>query len=200
MNKPANTSIKLLDEIQHRWSPRAFSDKMVESGKLEKIFEAARWSASCFNEQPWRFLTGIKGQGNAWDKIFDSLSEWNQRWCEPVPVLVLLVSKKTFSQNGKPNDWADYDLGQTAAYISIQAMAEGLFVHQMAGFNENLITASLNIPNDFKVKTVMAIGYYGEVDSLPEDYRKSEQATRSRKELSEITFSERWQNPADFLQ
>ncbi|MEJ2545759.1 MAG: nitroreductase family protein, partial [Calditrichaceae bacterium] len=76
MNKPADTSLKILNEIKNRWSPRAFSEKPVEYDKLERVFEAARWSASCFNEQPWRFIVGIKGHNNTWDKIFDSLSEW----------------------------------------------------------------------------------------------------------------------------
>jgi len=199
MNKPAQTSLKLLEEIKNRWSPRAFSDKPVESDKLERIFEAARWSASCFNEQPWRFLIGIKGQDNAWDKIFGSLSEWNQTWCKSVPVLVLLVAKKTFSQNQKPNNWATYDLGQAAAYISMQAMAEGLYVHQMAGFDTVKAQKSFKIPHNFEIKTIIAIGYYGEINTLPENIQKSETADRNRKDLKTMVFHREWEKSADFI-
>ena len=199
MNKPANTSLNILDEIKNRWSPRAFSEKPVEHDKLERVFEAARWSASCFNEQPWRFFVGIKGQGNTWDKIFNSLGEWNQKWCKSVPVLVALICKKSFSRNDKFNAWAEYDLGQAAAYISVQAMAEGLFVHQMAGFNEDEARKVLSIPDDFKIKSVVAIGYYGNPDGLPEDMLKSEEGARSRKDLSTLVFSDDWDIPAMFL-
>jgi nitroreductase len=199
MNKPATTSLNILDEIKNRWSPRAFNEKTVETDKLERIFEAARWSASSFNEQPWRFLVGIKNQGKSWDNIFESMSKWNQTWCKSVPVLVLLVTKKTFSHNNKFNAWASYDLGQTAAYISIQAMAEGLYVHQMAGFDQDKVRNTLSIPDDFEIKTVIAIGYYGDANRLPQDIRKSELSTRSRKELSKIVFSNKWDEQAEFL-
>ena len=199
MNKPANTTLKILDEIKNRWSPRAFSEKPVEPEKLERVFEAARWSASCFNEQPWRFLVGIKGQDSVWDKIYGSLSEWNQKWCKSVPVLILLVSKNKFSRNNKFNAWAEYDLGQAAAYISIQAMKAGLYTHQMAGFNQTKARELLSIPDDFALKTVMAIGYYGNADVLPQDMQKSEKGGRSRKELSAIVFSEQWNKKALFL-
>ena len=200
MNKPANTSLNILDEIKNRWSPRAFSEKPVEHDKLERVFEAARWSASCFNEQPWRFFVGIKGQGNTWDKIFNSLGEWNQKWCKSVPVLVLLVTKKSFTRNDKPNDFAEYDLGQTAAYLSIQAMKEGLFTHQMAGFNRIDARDSFAIPDEYILKTVMAIGYYGDAKNLPDDMRKTELGPRSRKALSSVVFDEQWDEPAGFLE
>ena len=147
MNKPAPTSLKLVEEIKNRWSPRAFSNKRIKPDKLERIFEAARWSASCFNEQPWRFLIGVKGQDDTWEKIFGTLAEGNQVWCESVPVLVMLITKKSFSHTNRVNKWAEYDLGQTAAYISIQAMTEGLYVHQMAGFDSALAQKSFSIPN-----------------------------------------------------
>lgn len=200
MEKPATTSLKILDEIKNRWSPRAFNEKPVEADKLERIFEAARWSASSFNEQPWRFLVGIKNKDTSWDNIFQSLSKWNQIWCKSVPILVSLVAKKTFSHNNKFNAWASYDLGQAAAYISVQAMAEGLYVHQMAGFDQNKIRITLSIPDDFEIKTVMAIGYYGDANKLPEDMQKSELKARSRKKLSEIVFSTEWAEPAELLQ
>ncbi len=199
MNKPATTSLKILPEIKNRWSPRAFSDKQVESEKLERIFEAARWSASCFNEQPWRFMVGIKDQDKSWDKIFKSLSEWNQTWCESVPVLVLLVSKKTFTHNNRANAWANYDLGQAAAYISVQAMAEGLYVHQMAGFDQDKARNGLFVPEGFEIKSVIAIGYYGDVNTLPEDIRNSERGARSRNDLSTMVFSDKWGEQTEFL-
>ena len=199
MNKPAPTVLKILNIIKNRWSPRAFSTKPIEPEKLERIFEAARWSASCFNEQPWRFLVGIKDKDETWEKIFDSLAEGNQIWCKSVPVLSLLIAKKTFSHNNRPNNWANYDLGQAAAYISIQALAEELFVHQMAGFDPEKVRKDFSIPNDFDIKAALAIGYYGDENSLPENVQKSELGARSRKELSTIVFSKEWGKTAEFI-
>ena len=199
MLKPANTSLNLLHEIKNRWSPRAFSSQLVEPEKLERIFEAARWSASCSNEQPWRFLVGIKNQDQAWTKILNSLNIGNQIWCKFAPVLVLLISKSNFTRNDRPNKWSNYDLGQSAAYLSVQATSEGLFVHQMAGFNAEKARSLLSIPDDFEVKTAMAIGYYGDAENLPEDKKTSEFADRSRKELKAMVYSGEWNRTADFI-
>jgi nitroreductase len=199
MIKPATTSIKILDEIKNRWSPRAFSNRQIEPEKLERIFEAARWSASCNNEQPWRFLIGIKDHDEAWQKIFDCLTAGNQVWCKSVPVLVLFISKKTFTRNDRQNKWSNYDLGQAAAYISIQAMAEGIYVHQMAGFDQDTARRAFSIPEDFEIKTAMAIGYYGDINIMPENIQKSEKDSRSRKDLSTMVFSGRWNEPAEFI-
>ena len=54
-----------------RWSPRSFSDRAVSSADLHKVFEAARWAASSYNEQPWRFLVGTCGS-DAYQKILDA--------------------------------------------------------------------------------------------------------------------------------
>jgi nitroreductase len=188
MTKIAETEHEILDIIKMRWSPRAFSNQQVPPSKLLNLFEAARWSASCFNEQPWRFIVGVKGENATWRKLFDTLSDANQSWCEEVPVLATLCSKKTFSHNNKSNDWHIYDLGQTAAYISLQAVAEGLYVHQMAGFDKKILSSNLDISDDFEPVTMMAIGYIGDPSKLPDKLQKSESASRIRKPLVDILF------------
>ena len=192
MNKEAVTPLKIHELIKKRWSPRAFSLQAVKTEKLRRLFEAARWSASCFNEQPWRFIVGLKNQGQAYEKIFETLVEGNKVWCKNVPVLTLLIAKKTFTHNGKANIWSSYDLGQAAAYISLQATAEGLFVHQMAGFDAAMARKLFSIPDNFVPLTVMAIGYLGSPDHLPEDLRKMEMAARLRLQSNKIIFNETW--------
>lgn len=198
MEKKANTNYDIHELLSRRWSPRAFQDKEIEPEKLLQLFEAARWSASCANEQPWRFIVGVKGHGQTYQKIWETLDEGNQVWCKLAPVLLLLVTKKTFERNGKPNAWAEYDLGQAAAHLSIQATAVGLHVHQMAGFNQALARVAFSVSDDYEVKTAMAIGYIGDPDLLPDYLKKREVAERSRKELRELVFSESW-NKVSFI-
>ncbi|NOX88899.1 MAG: nitroreductase family protein [Calditrichaeota bacterium] len=192
MDKSANTQPAVHELIRKRWSPRAFDNREVEPEKLERLFEAARWSASCFNEQPWRFIVGVRGRDETYSKIFGTLAEGNKIWCRHAPVLVLLAGKKLFSRNGKPNDWYLYDLGQAAAYISVQATAEGLYVHQMAGFDARKAQTLFRVPDDYRVFTAMAIGYLGNPEILPEDLKKSESAPRERIELKNLVFAEKW--------
>lgn len=91
---PASSGVK--DLILKRWSPRAFAAKPVSKHDLRKIFTAAAWAASSYNEQPWRYLLGIKDDpdhGEAYKKIFSSLMEVNQQWAQSAPVLYAAVAK-----------------------------------------------------------------------------------------------------------
>ncbi|MBN2425891.1 MAG: nitroreductase family protein [Calditrichaceae bacterium] len=188
MSKTAQTKYDILDIIKNRWSPVGFTGKPVSADTLEKLFEAARWSASCFNEQPWRFFVGIKNENRIWELIYNALSDGNKTWCIHVPVLVALCGKKEFSHNNKPNNWYTYDVGQSAAYISMQAMAEGLYVHQMAGFESEQLIKNLNIPENLKPLTIMAIGYKGSAENLPENLRKRDEEPRKRKLMEELIY------------
>ncbi len=119
MIKEINNPINVLSK--NRWSPRAFSDKIVEKDKLHSIMEAARWSASAFNEQPWRFLVAYKGE-ESYQNIIDTLVEFNQMWAKKAPVLILNCYRINLSRNGKHNQTAQYDLGQAVAHYTIEAI------------------------------------------------------------------------------
>lgn len=189
--KKAKTEYDIHDLIKNRWSPRAFADKAVEKDQLLKLFDAARWAASSFNEQPWRFIVGIKGE-ESYLKVRETLVEFNRDWSATAPVLLLAIGKKTFSKNGKPNKHSFYDTGQAMANFALQATADGLHIHQMAGFSAHKAIELFNIPDDFEPIAACALGYKGDPDQLDEKNKKSELSERSRKPLEEIVFEEEW--------
>ena len=129
--KLADTNYDIHDYLQTRWSPRTFSDKSLNIETIQRLFEAARWAASSYNEQPWRFTYGQKGT-DAYDKIFNCLGEFNQGWAKNAPVLVLTAIKEKFG-NGKDNYHALHDLGLATGNMTFQAQSEGIALHQMAG-------------------------------------------------------------------
>jgi nitroreductase len=184
------------DLILRRWSPRAYADKDVSAAELKKLFEAARWAASSSNEQPWRFLVGRRGDAT-YQKIFNALVEFNQSWAKTAPVLVLSVAKKTFTQKGAPNAYGLHDTGAATAILALQATADGLHSHSMAGFDKEQVRASFAIPTDYDIGSVTAIGYFGAPETLPEHLHKMEVSPRQRKPLEEFVFSD-WEKPAQF--
>jgi nitroreductase len=186
----------VLPIFHRRWSPRSFSDRDVSPEDLAKVFEAARWAASSFNEQPWRWLVG-KRNSTTYNKILDSLMPFNQAWAGNAPVLILGTAKTTFSHNGTPNRVALYDLGAASSYLTLQAAAVGLVTHQMAGFDQDKARKAFAIPEDFLVGAVIALGYQGVPASLTnEQMLAQEEAPRQRKPLSEIVLSS-WDSPAN---
>jgi len=195
MKKPAQTSVPLNPFAASRWSPRAFLDKPVEPDKLRALFEAARWSASGGNEQPWRFMVGIK-PGETWQHIFETLDEGNQAWNQTVPVLILAVGYTISAWDGNVSPYYRYDTGQAVAHLSIEAMHQGLHVHQMGGFSAGKARELLGIPADHDPIAVIAAGYIGEPSMLPEKLMQRELQERKRKSLGEIVFTGRFGEPA----
>jgi nitroreductase len=185
----------VLPVIHNRWSPRSFADKTVPVADLEKVFEAARWSASSYNEQPWRFLVGFKGDAT-YEKIYATLIGFNQAWAKSAPVLILGVASTKFAHNGQENRYGLHDLGAALSLLTLQAAELGLHTHSMGGFDYAAASAAFEIPADYVVGAVTALGYLGEPAALGnEQMIKTEEAPRTRKALSEIVLSA-WGVPA----
>ena len=124
-----------------------------------------------------------------WQKIFRTLDEGNQVWVKTVPVLILSIGKKVRGRRNSPYAHFQYDTGQSVAHLSLEATYQGLFVHQMAGFDPEMAVREFNIPPDHQPLTVIAIGYIGDPSSLPPDLKKSELSPRTRKDFDELVFS-----------
>ena len=180
MQKSADFTSPILDVIKNRRSRRAYSDRMVEPEKIRSLFEAARWAPSSLNEQPWFYIYATRDQNVLWNKIFDGLKEGNKVWAKNAPLLILSLARKNFIRIEAPNPSARYDLGAANAFLSLQAAHFGLNVHQIAGFDPTAMTRNLFIPDLYEPVIVMAIGYAGDVEKLPENLQLREAAPRER--------------------
>jgi nitroreductase len=195
VEKHADTVPGVHELIRARWSPRAFSSREVSNEDLKTIFEAGRWAASSYNEQPWRFLVARKSDGAAYDKILHLLAPFNQAWAKSAPVLFIMAAKRTFSHSGAPNLYGVHDAGQALAYVFLQATALGLHAHGMAGFDRDRARKELGIPDDYDLGAAVALGYLGSPDQLSEQHRQAELAKRQRKPLDEIVFGAEFGQP-----
>jgi len=191
--KPAPTQYPVHELIQNRWSPRAYSDRPVETDKLLSLLEAARWAPSSFNHQPWRFIVATKDKITEYNRLLSTLVEFNQGWAKNAPVLILAVAKLHFD-DGKLNRHAFHDIGLALENLIIQATALGLSTHQIAGFQADLARQEYGIPSEYEPATVITVGYVGDPQSLPDGLRERELAPRVRKTLKEIVFTEKWEN------
>jgi len=178
----------MLPALAHRWSPRAFKETPVPANDLKIVLEAARWAASSSNEQPWRFLVGVKGS-ETHKKIFETLVGFNQSWAGKAGVLILGFAHLKDGK-GNPNSYALYDLGQSAVSLVIQATALGLATHSMAGFDHEAARRAFNLTGEYALGAVIAIGYQDDPSALAnEQILEREIAPRQRKPLSEIALT-----------
>jgi nitroreductase len=162
----------------NRWSPRSFLEKEVPHEDLMSVLEAARWAPSAMNAQPWRFIIARTQEDR--EKFHSFIKEGNRIWCEKAPVLVAILSDNKVGYHA-------FDTGSSWGYLSLQATQKGLITHPMAGFYQDQARQVLNIPDDFDIQLVVAIGYQGEKVALPAELQDREQPT-NRRPLKESIF------------
>jgi nitroreductase len=199
MQKPAAADHPVHDFIVQRWSPRAFSDKPVSPEVLRSLFEAARWAASSYNDQPWAYIVATKDDEQNYSKLLSVLVDVNAAWAKQAPVLAISVARKHFKHNGAPNRVALHDVGAANAQLTMEATSRGLLVHQMAGFDQAKAREVFGIPEGWDPVSAIAIGYPGDPETLPENFRTPELAPRTRKPLSEFVMTGHWGHTAPFL-
>ncbi|PPI67637.1 nitroreductase, partial [Rathayibacter rathayi] len=178
----------ILDVLAERWSPRSYDTSATVSDEtLASLLEAARWSPSASNSQPWRFIVARRGS-DEFDRIVATLAGFNGAWAGSAAVLVVALAE-TVDSEGKPRPWAVYDLGQSIAHLSVQAHHEGLHVHQMAGFDNDAVRTAFGVDERFDPVTIAAVGVAAEADALSnETLRERETAPRTRLPLEELVL------------
>ncbi len=194
MKKTSVTAHPVHDLIAERWSPRAFAARSVDRAALGSLLEAARWAPSCFNEQPWRFLVATRDDAEGFEHVASCLMPGNA-WAKEAPVLLVSVARLAFERNDAPNRHALHDVGLATQNLILQAQALGLSTHAMAGFDAARAREVLGIPEGFEAVCVIAVGYRGEPDGLPEALRERELAPRTRRPLDAIAFGAGWERP-----
>lgn len=182
--------------IAQRRTRRAFSSKLVEPQVVRALLEAARWAPSSMNEQPWSFILATRQHAVEFDRMLGCLLEFNVPWAQHAPVLLLAVARSSFSRSGDVNRHALYDVGQAVAALTYQAIASGLTVCQMAGFDIQKARSIYSIPDDHEPVVVVAIGYQGDPANLPEKVRRKEIAPRKRNSLDHFVFEAKWGQPS----
>ncbi|WP_306643719.1 nitroreductase family protein [Sanyastnella coralliicola] len=183
-DKKANTEYKLHSLISDRWSPRAFDGSALAKEEVMTILEAARWSASSMNEQPWRFVYGIKGTP-AFDKILNTLMEGNVAWAKNAGALVAVFGKEKFAYKDRPNRTWSFDLGLAVGNAVTQAFSMNIYAHQMGGVHLDRI-GELTDEEGLTPYLAVAFGRMGDVNDLSDPLKERELNKRERLALDTI--------------
>jgi nitroreductase len=174
----------------NRWSPRAFTGEPIIQEELLTMLEAARWAASSYNSQPWRFIYALRDTP-AWERFLNLLVPFNQSWAKEASALVFLVSNSTMrsprSGNEVPSPTHSFDAGTASGYFALQASLMGLYVHGMVGFDADRAFKDLSVPKGHKVEAVYAVGRKADPAALPEELRARELPS-DRRSLRELAF------------
>jgi nitroreductase len=183
LTRTAPTESPILDVLAERWSTRIFDGQApLDEVAFASALEAARWTPTGANTQPWRLIVARRGS-EAHATIMATLAGFNSAWAGDAAVLIVFVAETT--RDGKPMTWALYDTGQVAAHFTVQAHADGLYTHQMGGFDGAAISEAFGLDEDFTPITIMAVGALGDSTAAHEALVERENAPRARRPIAE---------------
>jgi len=172
--------------ILKRWSPRSMTGEDLDNEEIMSLFEAARWAPSSYNNQPWRFIYA-KRNTEHWDRLFNLLADGNRIWAKNSALLVVVISRKNFEYNEKPARTHQFDAGAAWENLALEAFSRGIVAHGMQGFDYDNARINLEIPPNFEVMAMIAIGKKGHRVSLSTELQEKEKLS-DRKPLKDIVM------------
>lgn len=180
------SELQLHPLLNERYSPRSFSERGVTDAELELVLEAARWSPSSMNEQPWRFRYALRGDA-AFAALRDTLSGGNQPWAPNAAAIMAISGMKHHARNGSPNATWAFDTGMAVGNLLAQATSMGIYGHILGGFDHAQATSRLGlVETEEELICLLVLGRLGDAGTLSEPYITRERTPRTRKPLSEV--------------
>ena len=189
MKKPIDSSVPLHPLLNERWSPRSFDlASSIDKNDLTAILEAGRWAPSANNAQPWRYVVATRGDGH-FEKLAKTFSGFNATWAPNASAFILVCAVKTNAE-GAVNQFAEYDSGLSAAYMTFEAIHRGLVVHQIAGFDREQVKAEYHLADNLALMAILVIGKQAPLEALTDETLKErEKSPRVRLPLGEIVLN-----------
>lgn len=155
----------------------------VSREELLPLLEAARWSPSGGNGQPWRFTYAVRGTPG-FARLLAALAPFNQEWAHAAGALVLLAAR-TVRDDGKLVPSAPFDAGAAWMALALQATISGLVAHAMGGYDREMARAAAGLAAGVEPQVIVAVGHPGAPAALPERVRARE-APSDRLPLEEL--------------
>jgi nitroreductase len=164
--------------LAQRFSPYQFDPAgVIDDDTLELLLEAARWAPSAGNSQPWGFFPARPGEADH-PRVTRYLARSSSQWAPKAGLLIVTLTRRFV---GEPDlvysEFADYDLGQAVAHLTVQAQALGLHCHQFRALDREGLTAELRPNPGWLIMSMMAVGTAADRG----------QAIRSRRSVADLT-------------
>ncbi|MDE3045647.1 MAG: nitroreductase family protein [Verrucomicrobiota bacterium] len=172
--------------ILNRWSPRAMTGDALPEEVILSLFEAARWAPSSYNAQPWRFIYAKRNTA-AFQTMIDLMVDFNKLWAPKAGLLGVIIARKTFQHNNNPSRTHAFDTGAAWENLALEGNSRGLVVHGMEGFDYEKAKSALQIPPEYEVLAMFAVGKRAPKESLPPELREKE-VPSPRKKLEEFVM------------
>jgi len=182
--------------INERRAYRSLKPVEINEDLARDLAQCAQLSASCFNNQPWRFV--FVYDKNVLENLHGALSKGNE-WARSASMIIAVVSRKDLDCIIKEREYYLFDTGMASAFIILRATELGLVAHPIAGYNEEKVKEVLKVPEDMTVITLIIVGKRSDKISpiLSEKQRGWEKERPERMTLEEFAFMNRYGSAND---
>jgi nitroreductase len=183
--------MELNEAIARRRALRSLAPTPIGDGEVRRLAEAASLAASCFNNQPWRFVF-VRGPA-ALNALRDALSKGNG-WARHAPMIIAVASRRDLDCDVNGRDYWLFDTGMATAQMILTAVSMGLVAHPIAGYDEAAARTALGIPADHRVVTLVIVGAPSDAVApyLSEKQAAAERQRPERKPFESFAYLDHW--------
>ena len=189
-------SLDVKTAIETRRAYRSIEPVEITEELIKDLARHAQLSATCFNNQPARFVFVYEPE--ILEKLKGTLNKGNI-WATTASMIIVVFSKLELDCDVRGRHYYLFDTGQEAAYLQLHATELGLVAHPIAGFHEEEVKELLNIPAEMTVITLIIIGKKSESINplLSEKQIESEKTRPERLPLDKICFKNKYPSAGD---
>ncbi len=183
--------MNITDGIHARRAYRSLEPVKITKELVDDLATHAGLSASCFNNQPWRFV--FVYDRDMLEKMWGALSKGN-KWAELASMIIAVFSRPEDDCRIGDRVYNLFDVGMATATLILRATELGLVAHPIAGFSPKKVREILGIPDDYQVITLVNVGK--KADSihpyLSEEQARIEKERPERLPLEKYAFHNRY--------
>ena len=179
--------------IQTRRAYRSLDPVEITQELIHDLALHAQLSASCNNNQPWRFLFVYEPE--MLKNMHEALSKGNE-WVHDASMIIVVLSKKDYDCLIGERVYHQFDTGMATAFLILRATELGLVAHPIAGYSPKKTREILGIPDDLEVITLVNVGKHTTTihPTLTEKQAAIEKKRPERFPLEKFVFLNRYPN------
>ena len=151
--------MEVSEAIKKRRAYRSLIPVKITDDLITDLASYAQLSASCFNNQPWRYI--FVYDSKVLKQMREVLSPGNE-WAHAASMIIVVFSKKDDDCIIHDREYYLFDCGMATAFLILRATELGLVAHPIAGYSPKKTREILGIPNEMNVITLVIIGKHSD--------------------------------------
>ncbi len=179
------------EAIKTRRAYRSLIPFKITKDLINDLAGCAQIAASCFNNQPWRYIFVYDKE--MLKKMHDALSDGN-KWAYNASMIIVVLGKQDDDCVIHDRIYYRFDIGMATAHIILRATELGLVAHPIAGYSPKKTREILGIPENIDVIALVIVGKHSDkIDPiLSEKQIRDEKERPKRKPIDDFVYINRY--------